>query len=379
MHKIYYDKLRMKRFKAFCSRKTKTTGKILIVLTLAVGLVFSSTGALFAQSLQDQINALDRDIATKESTLKDISARADNLQNKLDSINAEIAALDSKIQRANLEIEQTNAQIDETKAKLDKQKKIMYENARVLYKEGDISTLEVLASSDNFTDFVNRQEYLETVKENVNKAAREVVALKTALEANLEKLKNVIAEANIQRSVQTFKQQEQAELVAETRGQEANYQAMVNNLKQQQAAAQAALAASISNGNYKVAPAGSVSAGDIVGSVGSSGMSTGPHLHLEVRIGSSTTDPAPYIQVQPVQPPVVTQSYGNPDPIYQSGRHPGIDYGGSMGQAIFAIAPGNMYRGCSSQLFGHPAYGYVAVVDSGSYITIYAHMSGGGC
>ncbi len=233
----------MKRKARFARRKTKITSKIIVTSLAILVLMVSSTGTLFAQSLQDQIDALDRQIDQQQGVLNGISARGDTLQNKLDGINAEIAAIDARIEKANLEISQTNVQIEETKVKLDKQKKIMYENAKALYKEGDVSTLEVLASSNNFSEFVNRQEYLEKVKENVNKAAREVITLKTSLEANLEKLKNVIAESNLQRAVQSTKQDEQANLVAQTRGEEAAYQRVVSadrsrveELRRQQAA-----------------------------------------------------------------------------------------------------------------------------------------------
>lgn len=38
-----------------------------------------------------------------------------------------------------------------------------------------------------------------------------------------------------------------------------------------------------------------VSMGDAVGWVGSTGLSTGPHLHLELRVGSRAIDPSPYL------------------------------------------------------------------------------------
>ena len=52
----------------------------------------------------------------------------------------------------------------------------------------------------------------------------------------------------------------------------------------------------ILNGGIRVSRGQSVSAGQLIALVGSTGNSTGCHLHFEVRFGGSTTDPVPFMR-----------------------------------------------------------------------------------
>ncbi|MBF9015777.1 MULTISPECIES: M23 family metallopeptidase [unclassified Oceanispirochaeta] len=46
-----------------------------------------------------------------------------------------------------------------------------------------------------------------------------------------------------------------------------------------------------------VRPGQEISQGDVIGTMGNTGLSTGPHLHYEVRIGSQVVDPVKYINM----------------------------------------------------------------------------------
>lgn len=239
--------------------KTKTAVfSTIILLALTLGMVSVSPVANANSDAQAQIDALNAEINKNQGTLNGISQQADTLQNKVNAFNAEIAQLQAQIDLTNLQIQQSAEQIEETKRRLEKQKRIMQENAKVLYKQGEISTLEVLASSDNFSEFVNRQEYLEKVKENVNKAAREVIALKDQLEAKVKELQKFAAQQENQRTIVGFKREEQAKLLEQTRGEEGRYQAVVSSQRaekerlesQQRAAYEAAAAQARNSGQF---------------------------------------------------------------------------------------------------------------------------------
>lgn len=204
-------------------------GVTVILAALMIGLVPQLSNAQSVSDLQRQIDAVNREISASQSRVAELRKRADTLENRLALLNAEAEQIQREIDVTEREITRTRGEIAQKEAELQRTKELIQENVKVLYKEGNPSTLEMLFSSDNFTDFVNRQEYLNKVKDSLNKAARESVLIKQELEEKEVELGQKSDRLNGQRQQLALRQQEQRQLIEQTRGEEARYQQLVSN------------------------------------------------------------------------------------------------------------------------------------------------------
>lgn len=353
------------------------------IIASAVVMTFSGITPVYAENYSDKINSIQRQIDSNQAEATKLGKQADSLQNAVNELQAQQNTIQAQIDLSQAKYDQLVQQIKDTEDKIVKNQDVLEATIGDLYINNQVSPIEMLASSKNIGDYLDQQEYRNSIRDRVESAITQIKKLKIQLEQKREESKKVLDEQKAQKGVLVEKQAEQANLLAQTQNNEASYQSRIGDLKKQRAVAEAALASSLSSRSYvNAVPAGRVNAGDVIGAVGSTGMSTGNHLHLEVRKGGRVVDPSPFIQSTPVSPAYISQQFGNPDPIYASGYHPGVDYAASYGTPIHAIQSGNMYRGCSQSLLNTWAYGYVAIVEqSDGSIALYAHMSGGpsGC
>ena len=371
---------------------------IFVGLILALVVALPSSNIVFAntsdtvkeiESIKEKIKSIEKDNDGHEHQQSILGVQATSLEEAINKLQAQIEKSQSRIADLQKQIKDLERQIEETQKELERQKDLLGESIKQMYVSGEISTIEMLATSKDLSDFFDRQQYQEDVQKKIKQTLDRITELKLELNSKKDKVKNTLSEQEALKAQIESQQAEKNRVLALNQAErnELEQKIQENNdviakLRQKQIEAEAALARALSSGSYKVSPAGPIGAGVVVGSIGNTGLSSGPHLHLEVRKNGSVVDPGPYIKSSPVNiPPAwVSQGYGVSNPIYYSGWHPGIDYASGAGGPIFAIDSGQMYRGCSNEMLGtsNNAYGYVAIIEhTNGTISIYAHMSGG--
>lgn len=220
----------------------KQFGKRITVLGLALVLALVPVTAQ-AATLQEQINAANAAAAANQAQANELKSKGDTLANKLAEIQAQSDAIRSQITANKAKAQKLTQDINDAKDKLALKKQVLDENVRVIYQESKVSPLEMLASSKSFSEYVDRQQYLDTLKDHVQEAAKEVQRQKEELEHQQSDLEIAIKKQSDLSQALAIQQNEQASILASTRGDEARYaeQAKANSakaeeLKKQQAA-----------------------------------------------------------------------------------------------------------------------------------------------
>ena len=216
---------------------------VCVMALFLMGLFLISAGkpssvslAMTEQDYNQQINQLNtqKDAANKSLGVKKIEDQT--LSGEVAKFNAQIGSLQAQINNTQAQMDAINAQITDTNNKIaaaetdiKTKKESLDEYLRVLYEESNTSTIELIASSDSFSDFIDKTEYNLTMQEKI----KDTVSAIKDLKKELENKKGQLVEQNKQ--IESLKDQQVAQrqgldgqraaknnLLASTRGQEAN-------------------------------------------------------------------------------------------------------------------------------------------------------------
>lgn len=249
----------MKRMSTTHSQRLATlrtkAGVFGLVAVFTLGSSVSIVQHAFADQWDNQIASLRAKADEYQRQADALRAHGDTLQNKLDEINAQIAALQAKIQANESERDKLQKNIEDNTAKIAKAQDVLGDVLADLYVDDDVSALELLASSKNIGDFVDKQEYRTAIRDQLNSTIASIKKLKVQLETDKKAVDKVLAELDLQRKDLAATQADQQQLVDETRGEEAAYQGLVASARSQMsdaAAQQRAYYASLGGGGQGV-------------------------------------------------------------------------------------------------------------------------------
>ena len=142
------------------------------------------------QNLQDQIDESRAKQQSWQEVINEIAGKLRTIQIELDEANRKLKAIQAEQSAVNLQIKQTEEEIKKAEAYLKQRQEILNKRVRSIYMYGQLSYLEVITGAKSFSDFANRLELLKRIIHSDFNLIIEIQKQKAVMEADL------IAESN---------------------------------------------------------------------------------------------------------------------------------------------------------------------------------------
>lgn len=251
---------KMLKLKQKSPLKTLTTVRtailpVVLALVMTAGAVVPQLAR--ADQFDAQIQALQQQNSNTQTNLIQLGSEAESLQDEINKLQVQISALQTQIQANQAKSDDLKAQIAAAEAELAKQKKVLGESIRAMYVEGQISTLEMLASSKDLSDFVDKQQYRSSVQDKIKNTLDKITALKLKLKDQQQEVEQLLKDQQAMQGQLAGQQAQQNSLLSMNQQQQDSLNQQIKTNNQQVASLRAAQAAA----NRKLGGS-SVEAGD---------------------------------------------------------------------------------------------------------------------
>jgi surface antigen len=223
-------------------RSTQVIMGVCAVL-VAIAAPLQLADAVLADRYDDQIRVIQNEVNQLQAKAGELNQRASSLQAAVDAIVAEKNMIQAQIDLSQAKYDKLIHDIEVNKKKLVDNQNALGAIIADLYMDDKISPLEMLASSKNVGEYMDKQEYRSAVSEQLDSTISAIKELKIQLEKDKQDVERLLADLSSQRAALAAKEAEQQQLLDQTRGEEAAYQALssqknssINALRAQQAA-----------------------------------------------------------------------------------------------------------------------------------------------
>jgi len=373
------------------------TSRVFGIFCLLLFCELTSTAGGFASSwVRAQEAAYPQDLEQLSAKLRDNAAKQQELLAKIADLNQQaltlqnqIAYMDNQIYLTALRIEESITliaekeqeitiltgeigdlayRIDRLGGALEFQRGVLGQRARERYKRSRLTAFELFFGSQDFGELLARSKYLAVMEQQDQEMLDQIKVTKAdyhgqkiLLEKKREQVEALKAEIENQRVILEARKLEldqqkasKEDLLRLTKNDESRFQGMLAEARAEQAAIEKALSTFISDLIESGVPEGqTVARGAVIGIQGSTGYSTGDHVHFGVytKCGDSWChqNPRPFLESGQLRWPLdefqVSQEYGaTPEAqyLYTSKFHNGIDIYGSVNSSVKAAADGTI-------------------------------------
>lgn len=198
-----------------------------------------------ADEYDERIQAIQNEIDQYQTKAGELQGQADSLQKEVSAITTQKNVIQGQINLKQAEHDKLVANIKTNEQKIVDNQDALGDTIANIYVDDKISPLEMLASSHNISDYVDKQEYRSVVRDQLSTTITQIRLLKQKLESQKKDVERVLAEQQLARDALADKENQRQNILNQTRGQEAAYQQLSATREQQKLQVQQAQQAAI--------------------------------------------------------------------------------------------------------------------------------------
>lgn len=204
--------------------------KKVFALLLTGMMTVSAPAAVFASSTEEQIadvqaqkDAAQAELAQEQANMASLESKKQELESYLEELNAQYTDLTNSVSELGIqaaekedELKTLKAQLEEAKATSDKQYEDMKKRIVYMYENGSASMLELLLSSEDLAQFLNRAENIAQISQYDRDMLAKYKALQADIKAQEEQAEEDAQNIDLLLAEKSAKQQEVQALTAST-------------------------------------------------------------------------------------------------------------------------------------------------------------------
>ncbi len=327
-----------------------------IVLVFAI-LTSTISMAATRTELENQQKQINSDIKQKEDDLEEVKEEKNetmsevrDLMEKISNYENEIAQLDTQVKTLNNSISETKEKLEKAEKNYSKQQELLNERLVALFEAGDTSYLDVLLTSEDFTDLISNwylvselATYDKDMLEKIEKQKNEIDQAKTELENNRKQLETAKSSKEAKSTELKEVKSQKDKKVTELSGEEKDLQKEIEELQKEDKE----IASKIKKYKQSYQP-----------SSGGSPSSSAP-------MGNESS----YGFIRPVSGGYIGTGYGVTGKYWSLGYHTGIDFNGVSGNPIYSIGDGIVVQASTTGSYGN----HILIYHGNGIYSHYAH------
>lgn len=202
---------------------------VMMVVSIPIGFAGKNASA---DQYDTQIRAIEKQIDRYESEAGKLGKEVKSLESQLKKLTIERNSIIAELKLTQTKFDKLTAQIETAEQEILENQDALGDTLADLYILGRTTPLEMLTSSRNVGDFIDKQAYQNSIRQELVKTIAEVESLKIALENDRKEVEKVLVRQKAQENSLAAKEAEQRSLIATTRNQQTAYAQLVGQTQQ---------------------------------------------------------------------------------------------------------------------------------------------------